>query len=448
MNIDFIAEHFSRLGMADADASARAVLITRARRGFREQLGSDPEWLWFAPGRIEIFGKHTDYAGGRSLLCTVPRGIAIAARRRSDHIVRVLDLSNHEIATIDLAAERPPRPGLDNYASVVARRLAMNFPNASLGAEICILSDLPRAAGVSSSSALVVGIASALIRRGSLDSRPEWLANITSVDDQAWYLGCVENGLTFRGLPSSSGVGTLGGSEDHTAILACRTGHASQYRFVPVQHLNDVAMPRHWTFVVAVSGVHADKAAGVRDLYNRASRATQVLLEIWNSGSANPARSLGEALARTDDAEQALRDRIGDRPADGFTAQTLQTRLTHFAREDRRVPAAADAFARLDSSALGRLAADSQRDADELLGNQVPETRALVDLALTKGAFAASAFGAGFGGSVWALVNTDHAEQLAGEWLHAYQRAVPAITDAMSFVSPPGPPLTELPVIV
>ncbi len=434
--------------MADADASSRGVLINRARRGFRQHLGSDPEWLWFAPGRIEIFGKHTDYAGGRSLLCTVPRGIAIAARRRSDQIVRVLDLSNHEIATIDLAVERSPRPGLDNYASVVVRRLAMNFPNASLGAEISILSDLPRAAGVSSSSALVVGIASALIRRGSLDSRPEWLANITSVDDQAWYLGCMENGLTFRGLPSSSGVGTLGGSEDHTAILACRAGHVSQYRFVPVQHLDDVAMPQQWTFVVAVSGVEADKAGSVRDLYNRASRATQVLLEIWNSRSPSPARSLGEALAQADDAEQALRDRIGDGPASGFTAQALLTRLTHFAREDRRVPAAADAFARVDASALGRLAADSQRDADELLGNQVPETRALVELALAHGAFAASAFGAGFGGSVWALVDTDHADRLAGEWLHAYRREVPAITQATTFVSRPGPPLTALPVTV
>src|SRR6185295_8764124 len=105
---------------------------------------------------------------------------------------------------------------------------------------------------------------------------------------------------------SSSGVGTLGGSEDQTAILACKAGYVSQYRFVPVRHVGDVVMPRDWTFVVASSGVHADKAGSVRELYNRASRATQVLLEIWNTETATPARSLGHALDLDPNATQTL----------------------------------------------------------------------------------------------------------------------------------------------
>ncbi len=295
----------------------------------------------------------------------------------------------------------------------------------------------------------MVGIASALIRRGALDLRPEWLANIRSTDDKAWYLGCVENGLSFRDLPSSSGVGTLGGSEDHTAILACKAGLVSQYRFVPVTHINDVALPIEWTFVVASSGVHADKAGGVRELYNRASRATQVLLEIWNASTAMPARSLGEAIARDVNATGALLDLIGRGETRGFAGEALKTRLTHFAREDARVPAAAEAFARRDGAAIGALAADSQRDADIMLGNQVPETRELVSQALSHGALAASAFGAGFGGSVWALVNANHAERFAREWLNAYSRLTrPHIAGAECFVSRPGPALTELPVTV
>ncbi|MGH9200289.1 MAG: galactokinase family protein, partial [Vicinamibacterales bacterium] len=388
--------------MSSDDAASRAALIELADHGFRRDVGSAPDWLWFVPGRIEIFGKHTDYAGGRSLLCTVPRGIAVAACPRPDRIVRVIDLSDNEVATIDLASNRPPRPGLDHYASVVARRLGLNFPEAQLGAEIAILSDLPRAAGVSSSSALVVGIASALIRRASLDRRPEWRANINSTQDRAWYLGCVENGLSYRALPSSSGVGTLGGSEDHAAILACRAGHVSQYRFVPVHHINDVVMPPEWAFLVVSSGVHADKAGGVRELYNRASRATQVLLDIWNSQTGTPARSLGEALDSNPEAADKLRELVNHAPGGGFTSGALQSRLDHFVREDRRVPAAAQAFATADAEALRRLAADSQSDADRLLGNQVPQTRTLVELALDSGAFAASSFGAGFGGSVWA----------------------------------------------
>jgi galactokinase len=57
----------------------------------------------------------------------------------------------------------------------------------------------------------------------------------------------------------------------------------------------------------------------------------------------------------------------------------------------------------------------------------------------------ASAFGAGFGGSVWALVPSGDADAFAGEWLAAYQRATPHVTRAESFVAQPGPPLVELP---
>ncbi len=39
-------------------------------------LGGEPEIAWFVPGRIEFLGKHTDYAGGRSLLCAVAQGRA------------------------------------------------------------------------------------------------------------------------------------------------------------------------------------------------------------------------------------------------------------------------------------------------------------------------------------------------------------------------------------
>ena len=46
-------------------------------------LDGAPQWRRFTPGRIEIFGKHTDYAGGHSLLAAVPRGITLAARKRN-----------------------------------------------------------------------------------------------------------------------------------------------------------------------------------------------------------------------------------------------------------------------------------------------------------------------------------------------------------------------------
>ena len=130
--------------------------------------------------------------------------------------------------------------------------------------------------------------------------------------------------MNFPGLPGSAGVGTHGGSEDHTAILACQTDHVSLYRFVPVRPLGDTRMPADWTFVIASSGVQADKADSVKDRYNRAADGVRALHAIWNTHAAAPARSLADALASSADAIEQLTSRL-EPSADGrFSVADLQ----------------------------------------------------------------------------------------------------------------------------
>jgi galactokinase len=427
-------------GYGDADAASRAALVQQAEGAFQHHAGHRPRWRWFVPGRIEVFGKHTDYAGGRSLMTAVPRGFAVVAAPRDDNRVTVCDASDGSV-TIDRRNSTPAQ-GWTVYPTTVARRLAANFPDAPLGIDIVFLSDLPRAAGLSSSSALVVGVASALIRRGDLDQTPHWASAIASPHDLAWYLGCVENGLDFPGLPGSDGVGTLGGSEDHTAILTCRAGHLSQNRYAPVAHLGDVGMPPGWTFVVATSGVPADKTGSALERYNRLSRATAVLTSLWNQSAtraSTPAPTLAAVLASAPDAGERLRILIKASRNAAFDPDTLSRRLTQFISEDARVPQAAAAFAAADVAQLSTLTAASQRDADLLLGNQIDETRALVGAALDAGAAAASSFGAGFGGSVWALAPTDEAPRVGAAWVDAYRARCPHAGPVEWFVAAPGP---------
>ncbi len=237
----------------------------------------------------------------------MPRGIALAARPRTDGIVRVGDIFDGQVIEVDPATEAPAHyRGIQRYVHVVAHRLHVNFPGCALGANIAIASDLPRASGMSSSSALTVGIALALIKRAHLRERPEWQTHLRRMHDLAWFLGCVENGLDFPGLPGSAGVGTHGGSQDHTAIIACQTDHVSLYRFVPVTPLDDTRMPADWTFVVASSGIQADKADSVKDRYNRASNGVRALHAIWNRESGEPAQSLAAALASSPRAAMQL----------------------------------------------------------------------------------------------------------------------------------------------
>ena len=90
------------------------------------------------------------------------------------------------------------------------------------------------------------------------------------------------------------------------------------------------------------------------------------------------------------------------------------------------------------------MAGESQREADELLGNQIPETILMAKLARDNGALASSSFGAGFGGSVWALVPAAEAAAFGERWSAAYARAMPHIGRVAWFAARPGPPATEI----
>ena len=101
----------------------------------------------------------------------------------------------------------------------------------------------------------------------------------------------------------------------------------------------------------------------------------------------------------------------------GTSVRRLADRFEHFLDESEHiVPKAAEALSsgRLDEFA--RLAARSQEQAERLLGNQVPETVFLAATATKMGALAASAFGGGFGGSVWAMVPARDAAGFESDW--------------------------------
>jgi galactokinase len=82
----------------------------------------------------------------------------------------------------------------------------------------------------------------------------------------------------------------------------------------------------------------------------------------------------------------------------------------------------------------------SQDAVERWLGNQVPETIDLARSARELGAAAASAFGAGFGGSVWALVREGDSQRFLTDWAHAYRQRHPAAADrAVFFETNAGP---------
>ena len=400
-----------------------------------------PAHAFFVPGRIEVLGKHTDYAGGRSLTGAVERGFAVAAVPGTERAVR-LDALDAGAATFDLDPDLPPRPGhWSDYGRTVARRVAMNFPGALRGGHLAFAGDLPAAAGLSSSSALIVGVFLALAAINDLESTSRFRAHLAPCLARAHYLGCVENGQSFGPLAGSRGVGTFGGSEDHTAILCSVPEALRCYRYAPARLEHTVPVPPGYVFAVGASGVTAHKAGAARTRYNRAAQRAAEAAEAWRAATGRTDPHLAAAVASPGFTPEAMHRAL----AAGAEAGVLRARFDAFYAEHAEiVPAAVRALADGDLAAFGALAARSQEEvAERGLGNQVAETSLLVRAARDAGAVAASAFGAGFGGSVWALVEEAGASSFLSAWEERYAAAYPQHPSAF-FTTPAGPPAFSL----
>jgi galactokinase len=443
-----LEERLALAGISDHEVARKSRLFARASAALarRQTLR-----LW-VPGRIEFLGKHTDYAGGRSLVCTVERGFAVVASPRDDRQVRVTDAVTGETVEIDFSPTLAAADGTwANYIITVVRRVARNFPGPLRGVDVAFASDLPPASGLSSSSALVVSIFLAISELNALSAHEEYRRAIASGDDLAGYLGAIEAGTAYSTLGGDRGVGTFSGSQDQTAILCSRAGALVQYKFAPVQFERSINLPESYVFVIGSSGVLAEKTGAALELYNRQARRVHGLLDRWRAATGRSDATLWDAVASAPDAADHLRAIVrdsasGTTPPDGFEPVDLITRLDQFVDEALHIiPAAGDAIERGDLDTLGTLVDRSQRGAELLLGNQVAETFHLARSARSLGAVAASAFGAGFGGSVWAMIRRDEAQQFMQCWQEAYESRFPEpATRAAFFVTSAGPAAMRL----
>ncbi len=445
---DAVTQRLVEGGLSREAARRKAQLFARVA----EVLGSaDDLQGFFVPGRIEVLGKHTDYAGGSSMVVAAEQGFCLLVRPRQDNQIQVTDAVSGETARFEMDPQLTPQAGhWSNYPMTVARRVARNFPTARQGAEIAFAGDLPPAAGMSSSSALIVSMFLALDAANRLSEKPEYLGEFHSPANLAAYLGTIENGQTYKTLQGDRGVGTFGGSEDHTAILCGRPGEISQYAYCPVRFEQTLEVPEGYTFAVGVSGVVAEKTGAAQEKYNRASRLVTTILDLWRRETGREDATLAAVVRQADMVRQSgdnvdrLKEFIASAGHEEFSASDLTTRLEHFLVENEQVlPAAGEALEQGNLEEFGRCVDRSQQATEELLGNQIPQTCALAALARQHGAAAASAFGAGFGGSVWALVEKDDAEKDDAEkaeaktfltkWADAYRQQFPDNAQSCSF---------------
>ena len=412
-------------------------------------MSEPPSRRYVVPGRIELVGKHVDYAGGRSLTCAVDRAITVEARPLDEPVIRVRELSRRGVVEVALlpGVERPRRAARwSSYVIAVARRFARDFPNALRGVELRVGSDLPRSAGLSSSSAFVVAIASALADANQMEDDRAWSTIVGNPLARAEYFGAMETGAPFADFPGDAGVGVRGGAQDHVAIVCAREGRVGQFSYLPARLERSVPWPAGYSIAVGVSGVTATKTGNARARYNRVADSTRALVRAWNAASGREDATLADALASAPDAGDRLQ-RLAEQGAEEFDGEYLGPRFAQFREEvEVIVPGVGDSLRDGDLAALGTLVDRSMAMAEYALRNQVPETSFLARAARERGAVAASAFGAGFGGAVWAMVPADDADAFVDAWRASYEESFPRRAERAHWLvtRPGGPAIGEM----
>ncbi|HEY1698265.1 MAG TPA: galactokinase [Trebonia sp.] len=326
--------------------------------------------VWFAPGRANLMGEHTDYNEGLVLPFALAQGVTASVIRRDDGllVMRSKQMPDDTI-TVPVAGLSPASVrGWGAYPAGVAWALYCEGVSVP-GATIEIDSDLPVGAGMSSSAALECAVALGLSSVAGLSLTRRALA---AVARQA------EN--EFVGAPT--------GIIDQHASLLCEAGHAM---------LLDCA-----TRAIRQVPFRPAAAGAVALLID--TRVTHALV----SGDYARRRAECEEAARrlgvpflsqiTDPAEIA--GKLDD--------PVLERRARHVISDSARARAIASALATGGTSGtyrqIGELLTQSHASSRDDFEISWPQADATVDATIAAGAYGAKMIGGGFGGSVLALV--------------------------------------------
>jgi len=376
---------------------------------FRERFGSEPDRFVRAPGRVNLIGEHVDYAGLPVFPMALQYAVHIAVRPRDDGLVRVASSDpDYPPREFQLGPEIDPFPDGDwgNYVKAAAVAASSHY-GADRGADLWIRSEVPVAAGLSSSSALVVAVLKSLLDVSEIDANPIELAAVAA--DAEHY------------------VGTRGGGMDQAISVCALEGCAARIEFEPVR-VTPVSVPADWRFVVADTGVQAHKSGNAKETYNRRRAAVEESVEIVGQkfGLADGDRTYTRLLSEHDAGDlMAVSQQVLD--------DRLLRRFRHVVTEADRTRQAEEAMREDDPEEFGRLmnaSHTSLRDDFEVSG---PELDRLVALARDAGALGARLTGAGMGGCIVALCTPDRVDSVLA-----------ALRDGYFVDSPGGEPPPDL----
>jgi galactokinase len=390
--------------------------VTEPAALFARSFGSAPTHLARAPGRVNLIGEHIDYVGLPVFPIALQREVRMYFRARVDRDVRVVNVDpqyTQRDFTVSGEIERYPPGDWGNYLKAAAQELERRY-GPLRGFDAVMESTLPVAAGLSSSSAVVVAAARCLLAASGLD---------VSVLELAAALAAAERY-----------VGTQGGGMDQAICLGAERRSAARIDFAPLG-LTHTAVPEEWRFVVASSMVRAEKSSALNAEYNARRKDCEEALYavIAHFDTPRSLTSYADVLYELSplDLEEAI---------DQVLSERLRKRFRHAVTEATRVALAEEAMRAANAPRFGGLMSASHASLRDDFDVSCEELDRLTAIAESAGAMGARLTGAGFGGCVVALSNTDHVNGVLDALRRDYYepRGYPGPLERHLFVAEPS----------
>lgn len=137
-----------------------AITVTELKEKFAELFGAggDPK-AYFAPGRVNLIGEHTDYNGGHVFPCALTIGTYGVIRPRTDRTIRFYSMNFTDLGLVETSLDDlvpSDAAGWTNYPKGVMWTFEKRGYHLTAGADILIYGDIPAGSGLSSSASLEV----------------------------------------------------------------------------------------------------------------------------------------------------------------------------------------------------------------------------------------------------------------------------------------------------
>lgn len=344
---------------------------------FQELFGAEGDIrTYFAPGRVNLIGEHTDYNGGHVFPCALTLGTYGIARKREDNKLRFYSVNFERLGVIESSLEdlKPYKAAeWTNYPKGVMwafEERGYKLPN---GLDILLYGNIPNGSGLSSSASLEVLTGVILKDMFGFD---------VSMTDIALIGQFSENNFNGCNCGIMDQFASAMGKKDNAIFLDTNT---LQYEYAPVV-LEDAKI------VIINSKVkHSLVDSAYNDRRNECETALKELQEVV------AVQTLGD-----------LTEEAFEKHKDAIKSEIRQKRARHAVYENQRTIRAVEALKENRIEEFGKLMNESHRSLRDDYEVSCKEIDILVDLAWkTEGVIGSRITGGGFGGCTVSIVKND-----------------------------------------